>query len=421
MAHDLDSRIPTDTRSDVSFFVNDELRALLSAVRSYIEDEVLPAESGLNDRSDPSEPWSVVERLRESARSRGIFTPQLPRSLGGLELGMLGMAHVHEACGVSMLASLGLNATPPDEGNMHLLLAAGTAEQKDEFLRPLATGTVRSCFAMSEPDVASSDALNVRTTAVRDGDEWVINGWKFHVTGANGAAFALVVARTEPVERRYKAHSLIIVPTNSPGWAIVREPKTTHSRYPGGQPEIRLTDVRVPIANLLGEEGDAFSAIQRRLTRGRLSHSMRWIGLSQRVLDVTARRMLKREAFGSLLVDKQVLRFFVADSAIDLYASRMMVLNAAWKIDKHLEHRQEVAMVKTFVSEAFGRITDRAVQVFGSHGILADEPIAQWYADARATRIYDGPNEAHRMTIAKNCLRLASEETTLAAACGRLA
>jgi alkylation response protein AidB-like acyl-CoA dehydrogenase len=317
------------------------------------------------------------------------------------------MSLVSQECGVSGLASLGLNAMAPDEGNMHTLLIAGNDEQKERFLRPLAEGTIRSCFAMTEPDVASSDPTNLETTAVRDGDHWVLNGRKWCITGARGAAFSIVVAKTGTDENAgHRNYSLILVPTDTPGWEIEKDPEWMGAHLIGGHPYITLTDVRVPIENLLGNEGEGFVIAQKRLAGGRLAHAMRWIGVSQRALDLTSERLLTRKAFGKELARHQALQFMIADSAIDLYASRLMVLHTAWKVEHGLPHRQEVAMVKTFVSEAFGRIVDRAVQIHGAAGIAMDLPIAQWYADARAARIYDGASEVHRMTIARELLKL---------------
>jgi acyl-CoA dehydrogenase len=402
----------------ISFAVPAELARTVAAVREFVEQEVLPLEAELGDLRHLLDHWHVVEELRKRARERGIYTPHLPTEWGGLGLGTLGMALVSQECGASFLASLALNAMAPDEGNMHTLLHAGTPEQQDRWLRPLAEGSIRSCFAMTEPDVSSSDPFNLRTTATRHGDEWVLNGHKWFITGAIGAAIAIVVARTGQTERGRDAFSLFLVPTDTDGWQVVRDPEVIGAHAPGGHPEIRLADVRVPAENLLGAEGAGYEILQRRLAGGRLAHAMRWIGTAQRALDLTAARMLERKAFGGALAEHQGLQFFVADSAIDLYASRMMVLNAAWRVDQELEHRQEIAMVKTFVSEALGRVLDRAVQVHGSHGIAMDRPIAQWYADARAARIYDGASEVHRMAIARRCLRLAAEGKSLADGCG---
>jgi alkylation response protein AidB-like acyl-CoA dehydrogenase len=402
----------------IDFRLDPELEDLLGRVRAYITEDVLPVEAEVEHPDRLLEHWDVVERLREKARERGIYTPHLPEEYGGLGVGVLGMSLISQECGVSGLASLGLNAMAPDEGNMHTLLHAGSEAQKERWLRPLAAGEIRSCFAMTEPDVASSDPLNLQTTAVRDGEEWVLNGRKWFITGAEGAAFSIVVARTGAADEGHRAYSLIIVPTDTPGWRIVRDPGIIGAHFPGGHPEIELSDVRVPYENLLGGEGEGFKIAQVRLAGGRLAHAMRWIGVAQRALDLTTKRLLERKAFGKELARHQALQFFIADSAIDLYASRLMVLHAAWKVEHGLPHRQEIAIVKTFVAEAFGRVLDRAVQVFGSHGIATDEPIAQWYADARAARIYDGASEVHRMVIARNLLKLAAQGESTASACG---
>lgn len=413
---------PTPPLDGIGFTIPSELRDVLDRVRAFVAEDAIPAEAELADPNDILGSWAVVERLRDRARERGIYAPALPEEWGGLGIGVLGMSLISQECGISPLASLGLNAMAPDEGNMHTLLLAGSDAQKERWLRPLAEGRIRSCFAMTEPDVASSDPTNLRTTAVRDGDEWVLNGRKWFITGAEGASIAIVVAKTGDTEGAgHRNYSLILVPTDTPGWEIVRDPGLIGAHMVGGHPEIRLTDVRVPLENLLGNEGEGFVIAQKRLAGGRLAHAMRWIGVSQRALDLTTKRLDERQAFGVDLSQHQALQFFVADSAIDLYASRLMVLNAAWKVEHGLPHRQEVAMVKTFVSEAFGRIVDRAVQVFGSHGISTDDfPIGQWYTDARAARIYDGASEVHRMTIARTCLRLARDGRSTASACGGL-
>jgi acyl-CoA dehydrogenase len=405
----------------IDFTVPPELEELLGRVRAYIEQEARPAEVQIADPDDILASWDVVERLRDSARERGIFAPHMPEDWGGLGVGVLGMALISQEVGAAPLAALGMNAMAPDEGNMHTLLLAGSDEQKERFLRPLAEGRTRSCFAMTEPDVASSDPTNLHTTAVRDGGDWVINGRKWCITGANGAAFAIVVAKTGSDEAKgHRDYSLILVPTDTPGWAIERDPAWMGSHSPGGHPIVNLTDVRVPASNLLGAEGEGFVIAQKRLAGGRLAHAMRWIGMAQRALDLSAERSLERESFGKHLARHQMIQAFLADSAIDLYASRLMVLHAAWKVEHGLPHRQEVAMVKTFVSEAFGRVADRAVQVHGAAGIAMDLPVARIYQDARAARIYDGASEVHRMTIARELLKLAMNGESTKQACGAL-
>jgi acyl-CoA dehydrogenase len=405
----------------IDFTVPPELEELLARVRAYIDEEARPAEQEISDPEDVLASWDVVERLRDGARERGIFAPHMPEDWGGLGVGVLGMALISQELGAAPLAALGMNAMAPDEGNMHTLLLAGDDAQKERFLRPLAEGRTRSCFAMTEPDVASSDPTNLQTTAVRDGGDWVINGRKWCITGANGAAFSIVVAKTGTDEAKgHRNYSLIIVPTDTPGWEVERDPQWMGSHSPGGHPIITLNDVRVPAENLLGAEGEGFVIAQKRLAGGRLAHAMRWIGMAQRALDLSAARTLQRESFGKHLARHQMIQAFLADSAIDLYASRLMVLHAAWKVEQGLPHRQEVAMVKTFVSEAFGRVADRAVQIHGASGIAMDLPIARIYQDARAARIYDGASEVHRMTIARELLKLAMNNESTKQACGAL-
>jgi acyl-CoA dehydrogenase len=405
----------------IDFTVPADLEELLGRVRAYVAEEARPAEQEIADPDDVLASWGVVERLRDGARERGIFAPHLPEEWGGLGVGVLGMALISQELGTAPLAALGMNAMAPDEGNMHTLLIAGDEQQKERFLRPLAEGRVRSCFAMTEPDVASSDPTNLETTAVRDGGDWVLNGRKWCITGAIGAAFAIVVAKTgSDGAAGHRNYSLILVPTDTPGWTVERDPRWMGSHSPGGHPIIELADVRVPAENLLGAEGEGFVIAQKRLAGGRLAHAMRWIGLAQRALDMSAERTLQRESFGKHLARHQMIQAFLADSAIDLYASRLMVLHAAWKVEHGLPHRQEVAMVKTFVSEAFGRIADRAVQVHGAAGIAMDLPIARIYQDARAARIYDGASEVHRMTIARELLKLAMNGESTRQACGAL-
>ena len=408
------------TQDGIGFTVPHSVERIVDEVRTYIAEDVVPAESQAGPIETLDIGGEIVQTLRARARDRGIFLPQLPAEYGGLGLGAIGLALIAQECGPSPLASIGLNAMAPDEGNMHVLLHAADPEQAARWLRPLAEGRVRSCFLMTEPDVASSDPLNLTTTAVRDGEEWVIDGRKSFATGAVGAAFGIVVARTGAPELRDGAYSLIVVPSDTPGWHVIHEPKAIGAEFPGGHPTVELNGVRVPAENLLGEEGSGYKLAQVRLATGRLGHAMRWIGVSQRALDLTARRMLERESFGARLADHQMLQAFLADSAMDLYAARLMVLHAAWRVDGGLDYRQEIAMLKTFVAEAFGRILDRAVQVYGGAGMTHDHPLAQWWADARAARIYDGASEVHRMAIARRLLRLAGSGESTRAGCGNL-
>ena len=285
----------------IGFAIPDHVVRIVDEVRAFVTEDVLPVEREIGPIEELDIAGEALQRLRARARGRGIFAPQMPPEYGGAGLGAIGLALVAQECGISTLASIGLNAMAPDEGNMHVLLHAADARQADRWLRPLADGRVRSCFLMTEPDVASSDPLNLRTTAVREGDEWVIDGVKSFATGAVGAAFGIVVARTGPKARRGGGYSLILVPTDAPGWRVIHEPRAIGAAFPGGHPTVELHGVRVPAENLLGEEGAGYKLAQVRLATGRLGHAMRWIGVSQRALDLTVQRMLERESFGAVL------------------------------------------------------------------------------------------------------------------------
>ena len=401
----------------VDFSIPPELDDLRRRVAAFVRDHVLPVEPEVTEENFDQ----VLERLREKARAAGLWTPHLPEEWGGLGIGPLGMALVSQECGVSGLASLALNAMAPDEGNMHLLLHAGSEEQKERYLRPLAAAEVRSCFAMTE-QAAGSDPTLLRTRAVEDADRWVIDGEKWFITGAAGAAFAIVVAVTDPdADNRYLRHSLFLVDADNPGWRVVREIPVMGTEGPGGHCEVRLDGCRVRSDAMLGERGMGLALAQTRLGPARLAHAMRWIGVAQRAVDMAAQRALEREAFGRPLAEHQAVQWMLADSAIQLYAARLMVLHAASKIEAGEDVRQEVAFVKVFVSEALGDIVDRALQIHGALGYSGDLPLERFYRDARAARIYDGPSEVHRMVIARNLLKVAKAEGSTRGALGGLA
>jgi len=402
----------------IDFTIPPELEDVRVRVAAFVGDVVLPVEPEVTDSTFHLR----LAELRDRARRAGLWNPHLPAEWGGLGLGPLGLALVSQELGVSGLASLALNCMAPDEGNMHLLLHAATDEQKDRYLRPLAEGRVRSCFAMTERDVASSDPTRLRTAAARDGAGWILSGEKWFITGANGAAFAIVVARTEGegADPR-RRHTLFLVDADNPGWKVVREIPVMGTHTPGGHCEVRLDECRVGPDGVLGEPGRGFELSQVRLGPARLAHAMRWIGVAQRALDIAAERAVSREAFGRPLVRHEAVAWMLADSAIELYAARLMILHAAWKIETGQDFRQEVAIGKLFVSEMLGRVVDRAIQVCGSLGYSGDLPLERFYRDARAARIYDGPSEVHRMVIARNLVKAMAADGTTKRATGGLA
>jgi acyl-CoA dehydrogenase len=403
----------------IDFTIPAELEDIRSRVARFVEERVLPVEAEVDETNFDAR----VAELRTAARSEGLYNPHLPAEWGGLGLGALGMALVSQELGVSGLASYALNCMAPDEGNMHLLLQAGDVPQKERYLRPLAEGMVRSCFAMTERDVASSDPTQLRTEAKGDGDGWVLNGEKWFITGANGAAFAIVVARTEddPDVDPRESYSLLLVDAENPGWEVVREIPVMGTHGPGGHCEVRLNDCRVGPDAVLGKPGQGFALSQVRLGPARLAHAMRWIGVAQRALDIATQRAVSRELFGKQLVRHEAVAWMLADSALELYASRLMVLHSAWKIERGMDFKQEVAMVKVQVSEALGHVVDRAIQICGSLGYSGDLPLERYYRDARAARIYDGPSEVHRMVIARNLVKAMLAEGTTKPATGGLA
>jgi acyl-CoA dehydrogenase len=399
----------------IDFELPPEIKDVQQRVAKFVREEVLPLEAAAAGSFD-----AVLERLRGAAKAAGLWNPHLPPEYRGLGLSPLGMAIVSQECGVSGLASLALNAMAPDEGNMHLLLAAGTPAQRERYLRPLADGAVRSCFAMTER-AAGSDPAGVRTSALRDGGGWVLNGEKWFITGAMGAAFAIVVALTDSDVEARRGYTLFLVEGDNPGWKVLREIPVMGTEGPGGHCEVVLEDCRVPEDAVLGNEGQGYKLSQLRLGPARLAHCMRWIGTAQRALDLAAGRSLERVTFGEPLAERQTVQNWLADSAIDLYACRLMVLHAAYLIERGDDFRQEVSMAKVFVSEALGRVVDRALQLHGALGYSSDLPLERFYRDARAARIYDGPSEIHRMVIARNLLRSASASGGTKPATGGLA
>jgi len=387
-----------------------ETSSLVEGIRVFMQAHVYPLEplflSGQFDRMLPA-----LKATREKVKAAGFWTPHLPREWGGLGLELREFALVSEILGTSPMGHYLFNCQAPDIGNMELLLHFGNAEQHERYLRPLAAGQIRSCFAMTEPEHAGSNPVWLSTTAVRDGDEFVINGHKWFASSADGAAFAIVMAMTAPdAENPHLRASQIIVPCDTPGYTLVRNiPVMGHA----GQDylshgEIRFENCRVPVSNLLGGEGFGFALAQERLGPGRIHHCMRWIGISERALDLMCRHAATREvAPGRPLATRQVVQHWIAESKADIHASRLMVLDAAEKIDRvgAKEARIEISLIKFFVANALQRVLDRAIQVHGALGMTDDTLLSFWYRHERAARIYDGPDEVHKTVVARDVLR----------------
>lgn len=381
----------------MDFSLPPDLIALRERVDAFVRDEVIPREADGD---------AAVDELREKARRAGIYGPQLPREYGGLALGTIAMCVIFETCGRSFLGPLALHCSAPDEGNMHLLLHFASDEQRERYLRPLAEGRIRSCFAMTEPAPgAGSDPTMMQTRAVRAGDEWEITGRKWFTSGADGATFAVTMAITDPGVPAHRGTSVFLVPTDTPGYRLIRSIPTMGDHFAGGHGEVEFDRVRVPQSALLGKLDDGFRMAQLRLGPARLTHCMRWLGVAQRALDIAVARAKEREAFGKKLAEHEAMQWMIADSEIELHASRMMVLHAAWKHEQGDEIRHESSICKVFVAEAVNRVIDRAIQICGALGITKDLPLEQFYREARAFRIYDGPSEVHRMVIARNVIK----------------
>ena len=404
----------------IDFTLPPEVEETRALVRKFLDGEVRPTEDRLaHVKAGPSEWRAAWKELRVKAREWGVWAPHMPPDLGGMGLGPLAMAFVSAECGRTRFGSYVLNAHAPDEGNMHTLLHHATPEQRDRYLRPLVNGECRSCFAMTEPEVAGSDPTGIRTSAVQDGGEWVINGHKWFISGARGARFAIVIARTDPdADPPQARNSAFIVECDTPGFEIVRDIETLAGR--GNHCEIRLTDVRVPAANLLGERGHGHLLGQARLGPARLAHCMRWIGNAETALEMLVQRAVDREAFGSRLADKQMIQLMMSRSAIELYQAKLMTLHAAYLIENGLPFRHEVAMTKYHVANTLWNVVDRAVQVHGALGYSTDVPLGDMLKHARSARLVDGADEVHLQTIARNLIAAWEEDGEIATKTGGL-
>ena len=334
-------------------------------------------------------------------------------------LGPTALAAVSAELAKTRWASYVVNCYAPDEGNMHTLLHWGTDDQKERYLDPMCEGTVRSCFAMTEPEVAGSDPTLMRTRAVPDGDEWVVNGHKWFISGARGARFAILLARTEDdPEVPQAATTAFIVDVPSAGWEIVRDVETMAGSH--NHCEIRITDLRVPDANRLGERGQGHRLGQYRLGPARLAHCMRWLGQIETALDLMVARATQRYSHGSLLSEKQGIQWLVSESAIELYQAKLMVLHAAYRVEHGLPFTTEVSMAKHHVANTLWRVVDRAVQVHGALGYSKDSPLSDMLLQARWSRFADGADEIHKWRVAEAVIAAYNEHGTTRSATGDL-
>jgi alkylation response protein AidB-like acyl-CoA dehydrogenase len=397
----------------IDFSLTPEQEQMRALARRVLDEYVIPAERELTDSPPPGErqffpgiPDRVLRPIQQKIKELGLWAPHMPEEVGGMGIGVVGLALMNEIIGRSPLGPVAFGCQAPDAGNEEILHLYGTEEQKRTYLLPNVAGEIRSCFSMTEPEVSGADPTNLQTTAVLDGDEWVINGHKWFTSGAIGASYAIVMCRTEPEARPHERFSQIIVPLPWPGVTIVRPvPTLGHTMIGGGHCEVRYENVRVPKKNLLGERGQGFRIAQARLGPGRIQHCMRWLGVAQRSFELMCRYVLHREAFGSRLADKQTIQNWIADSRAEIDAARLMTLHAAWKMDQKLDARVEISLIKFFGARVLIDVIDRAIQAHGAAGISADTPLMHFFREARAARLYDGPDEVHRMVVARRILR----------------
>jgi acyl-CoA dehydrogenase len=387
----------------VEFGLDPHVADLAQRTATFIRDVVIPVEEAHQGitRSD-----TVRVELQQAARDAGLFAPHVGIEHGGRGLDMRGRAAVFEEAGYSLLGPLALNIAAPDEGNMHLLEAIATPQQKQRYLRPLISGEVRSCFAMTEPAPgAGSDpaALTTRAQRVRDG--WQIDGHKWFITGAEGAAYTICMARTsgEPGDRG--GATMFLVDAANPGMKIVRRIDTLDDSLFGGHAEMLFDGCVVPDEAVLGEVDRGFDYAQVRLGPARMTHCMRWLGIARRAQDIAVARAADRQLFGSKLAELGMVQQMIADNEIDIAATRGLILRACWELDQGSSGAQSTAIAKTFSAEAIWRVVDRAVQICGALGISGDVPLGRFLREVRPFRIYDGPSETHRWAIARRVVR----------------
>jgi len=408
----------------IDFSLTPELEAIRARVRTFIDDVVRPGGAVVDGEGD-AEPLTGKDRIRaligmrKQALAEGLWLPHMPTEWGGMGLGHVELAMVQAEAARSYYGPWVLNCQAPDEGNMHTLLHWATDAQKEKYLKPLCDGTTWSCFAMTEPEVAGSDPTLIRTRGYQDGDEWVINGHKWFISNAHRAKFAILVCRTEDdPDLPQAANTAFLVDIPQDGWTEVRQIETMHGST--GHSEIMIEDLRLHEDQMLGGRGQGHLLGQYRLGPARLAHCMRWIAQAETALDMMVDRSLNRFSHGSLLAEKQGIQWLIADSTMELYQSKLMVLHAAYKIDRGDDFKSEVSMAKHFVANSLNRIIDRAIQVHGALGYSTDTPLAHMLQQARWARFADGADEVHQMRIAQRTIAAWTDTGSTARATGDL-
>ncbi|KAF3997841.1 acyl-CoA dehydrogenase family protein [Glaciimonas immobilis] len=387
----------------MDFSIPDDLQALQIKTRRFIADEIIPMEH--DTRQSPHGPSAELRQaLIEKARPHGLLTPHASIAMGGLGLSHIAKAIVFEEAGYSPLGPVALNIHAPDEGNVHLMEVVATEAQKARWLAPMVQGLTRSCFAMSEPDGAGSDPQMLATTAVRDGDDYVINGRKWFITGADGASYAIIMAKMED-----GSATMFLTDTDRAGFIVERPMDSLDSCFAGGHQVLRFENLRIPATDVLGEIGKGFRYAQIRLAPARLTHCMRWLGAARRAHDVACDYARKRQSFGKALGDHQGVGFMLADNEMDLHTTRLAIWHCADVLDRGGKGNVESSMTKVVSSEAIWRVVDRCVQILGGQGVTSETIVERIFRDVRAFRIYDGPSEVHRMSLARKIMARGQE------------
>jgi acyl-CoA dehydrogenase len=391
-------------------FYTEKLKVLLLQYQDFLKTDVYPIELGIITKPF-RQSLPLIKALREKAKARKLFAPHLSPEEGGVGLNLMEFAQVSEVLGTSPLGHLIFNCNAPDIGNMELMHQFASAELKKNYLHPLMNGEIRSCFAMTEPEFAGSNPVNMATTAQREGNQYVVNGHKWFTTAADGANFTIVMAVTDPHNMNpYLRASMILVPLDNPGYELVRnisimgeagEDYFSHA-------EVRFTNCRVPLENLIGHEGQGFALAQARLGPGRIHHCMRWIGICERAFDLMCSRATSRKLNDhKFLGHQQIIQAWIAECRANINAARLMVLHTAYKMEKEgaKAAKEEISTIKFFVADVLMKTLDKAIQVHGALGITDDTLLSFWYRHERGARIYDGPDEVHKMSLAKAILK----------------
>ena len=393
------------------FETEPEFEEKLAWMREFVRDEIWPIET-IGEEITQEQLDAIYAPLHAEVKARGLWAAHLPPDLGGQGFGQVKLGLMHEILGTSMYASNAFGCQAPDSGNAEIIAIAGTPEQRERWLQPLLAGDLFSAFSMTEPETPGSDPTQLQSRAVRDGDGWILNGHKWFTSNGSIADFLIVMAVTNPDARPHQRASMFIVPVDTPGVHLVRDVPTMEHPYDrfgilGGHTEITYEDVRLPADALLGGEGEGFLIAQKRLVPGRIHHCMRWLGIAQRAFDMMVERATYRPVRGGLLAEKQTVQNWIADSAAEMRAARLMTLHAAWKIDKYGSSaaRQDVSFIKFFGAKVVHDVVDRSLQLHGALGYSADLPLEFMYRFARHARFVDGADEVHREATARAILR----------------